>query len=89
MTDSEASYTYGMVTLNNGERFRARKNDETEKVAFMSHSGPQNASGKVSKTFKPGYDAMVPSPNRYRFPDEYLNQNMSQTSSKDAEWKLH
>lgn len=89
MTDSNDIYVYGMVVLNNGDRFRARKNIETGKVRFMAHGGEQGASQKQAQSFKEGYAAMVPSPNRYRFPDEYDNPNMSQTSSKDAAWKLH
>lgn len=83
------SYVYGMVTLNNGEHFRARQDEETGKVSFMGHNGQQNASAKISKSFKPNYDAAVKPSNKYLFPDEYHNPNMSNTNSKGTTWKNH
>lgn len=90
MTDTnEPQYVYGMIVLNNGDKFRARKDVETGKVSFMAHGGKQNASKKQTKSFQEGYDSAVPASSKYRFPDEYLNENATHTSSKDAAWKLH
>lgn len=81
-------YTYGMVTLNNGDRFRARR-AEDGKVEYMGHRGRQNASTKIARSFAPGQDSLVPAANRYLFPDEYENSNMSQANSHSTAWKLH
>lgn len=82
-------YIYGSVVINSGIRFRARLDEESGKVSFMTHRGQQNASAKIAKTFKPDSEAAVSPSNRYLFPDEYLNANASQANSKAATWKQH
>ena len=84
-----ADYTYGMVTLNNGDKFRARRDEETGKIAYMGHRGKQNASTKIARSFRDGLESAVPPSNRYLFPDEYDNENMSQANSHSTAWKLH
>ena len=81
-------YVYGCVTLNNGTRFRARR-DEQGKITYMTHHGAKNASVKIGRSFEEGGEFRVISTNRYLFPDEYLNPHMSQANSDAAKWRLH
>lgn len=84
-----AQYTYGSVTINNGTKFRARRDEETRVISYMTHHGKKNASTKIAKSFVPGGDASVMASNRYQFQDEYLNEHASQASSEAAKWKIH
>jgi len=83
------AYTYGSITRNNGSKFRARRDEETGKVAYMDHHGQQNASAKIAKSFRPNATAEVPADNRYRFPDEYDNEHLGHTSSHQNRWVEH